>query len=56
VSGEGWPSAEQPGPEEVDADGEWLIISAKQQVVLRYGKESITLTKSGKDLFKAPMY
>ena len=29
----------------VDADGERLIVSAKKQVVLRFGKESIMLTK-----------
>jgi len=44
---EGRGLAEQPGPMKVDADGERLIVSAKEQVVLRFGKESITLTKAG---------
>jgi len=43
-----WPLAEQPGQVEVDADGERLIIGAKQQLVLKCGKASITLTKAGK--------
>lgn len=45
----GWP-LEQPGQVEVDADGERLIVSAKEQLVLRCGKSSITLTKAGKVL------
>jgi hypothetical protein len=32
----------------VDADGQRLVVSAKQQLVLRCGKASITLTKAGK--------
>jgi len=43
-----WPLAEQPGQVEVDADGERLVIGAKQQLVLKCGKASITLTKAGK--------
>lgn len=46
---EGWP-LEQPGQVEVDADGERLIVTAKEQLVLRCGKASITLTKAGKVL------
>lgn len=49
---EGWPLAEQPGQVEVDADGERLIVSAKEQVVIRCGKASITLTKAGKVLIQ----
>lgn len=49
---EGWPLAEQPGQVEVDADGERLIVSAKEQVVIRCGKASITLTKAGKVLIE----
>lgn len=45
-----WPLREQPGQVEVDADGERLIVSAKDQLVLRCGKASITLTKAGKIL------
>jgi hypothetical protein len=38
------------GREEVDveADGERLVVSAKERIVLRCGKASITLTKEGK--------
>jgi hypothetical protein len=42
---------ERPGSVEVDADGERLVISAKEQLVLRCGKASITLTRAGKVLF-----
>jgi hypothetical protein len=48
--GSGWPLAERPGQVEVDADGERLIVSAKEQLVLRCGKASITLTRAGKVL------
>ena len=37
---------------EVEADGERMIVSAKEQLVLRCGKASITLTKAGKVLIK----
>lgn len=47
-----WPLAEQPGQVQVDADGERLVISAKQQLVLRCGKASITLTEAGKVLIE----
>jgi hypothetical protein len=47
-----WPLPEQPGQVEVEADGERLIISAKEQLVLRCGKASITLTKAGKVLIQ----
>jgi hypothetical protein len=45
-----WPLLEQPGQVEVEADGERLMVSAKEQLVLRCGKASITLTKAGKVL------
>jgi hypothetical protein len=48
----GWPLDEQPGQVEVDADGERLLLSAKEQLVLRCGKASITLTKAGKVLIE----
>lgn len=48
----GWPLAEQPAQVEVDADGERLIVSAKDQVVIKCGKASITLTKAGKVLIQ----
>ena len=41
-----------PGQVEVEADGERLVVSAKQQLVLRCGKASITLTKAGKVLIQ----
>lgn len=50
--GEGGPLAEQPSQVEVDADGQRLIVSAKEQLVLRCGKASITLTKTGKILIR----
>lgn len=43
-----WSLAQQPGQVEVDADGERLIIGAKEQLVLKCGKASITLTRAGK--------
>jgi hypothetical protein len=42
------PLPDQPGQVELEADGERLIVSAKEQLVLRCGKASITLTKAGK--------
>ena len=39
-----------PGAVEVDADGERLLVTAKEQLVLRCGHASITLTKAGKVL------
>ena len=50
--GEGWPFAEPRGQVEIDADGERLVVSAKEQVVLRCGKASITLTRAGKVLIQ----
>jgi Domain of unknown function (DUF6484) len=43
---DGWPSA--PRPVEVESDGGRLIVSAKEQLVLRCGAASITLTRAGK--------
>ena len=48
----GWPEPERPGQVDVDADGQRLIVSAKEQLVLRCGKASITLTKAGKVLIE----
>jgi hypothetical protein len=47
---DGWPLAMQTGQVEVEADGERMIVSAKEQLVLRCGRASITLTKAGKVL------
>jgi Domain of unknown function (DUF6484) len=49
---EGWPIEEKPGQVQVDADGQRLIVSAKEQMVLQCGKASITLTKAGKVLIQ----
>ena len=48
----GWPLAEAPAQVEVDAGGERLLVSARDQLVLRCGKASITLTKAGKVLIQ----
>jgi hypothetical protein len=39
---------EQPGTVQVDADGERMTVTAQEQLVLRCGKASVTLTKAGK--------
>jgi uncharacterized protein DUF6484 len=46
--GDGWPLGHRLGPADVTADGERLIVSAREQLVLRCGHASITLTKEGK--------
>ncbi len=46
----GWPMDEKPALVDVDADGQRMIVSAREQLVLRCGKASITLTKAGKVL------
>jgi hypothetical protein len=48
----GWPFDDKPAQLDVDADGQRLIINAKEQLVLRCGKASITLTKTGKVLIE----
>lgn len=45
-----WPMTEGVGEVDVDVDGNRMVVSAKEQLVLRCGKASITLTKSGKVL------
>jgi len=47
-----WPSHERPEQVEVEADGERLVVTAKEQIVVRCGKASITLTKAGKVLIQ----
>jgi hypothetical protein len=47
-----WPLAEPPGQVQVDADGQRLVVNAREQLVLRCGKASITLTKAGKVLIE----
>jgi uncharacterized protein DUF6484 len=41
-----------PGQVELEADGERLIVAAREQLVLRCGKASIVLTKAGKVVIK----
>jgi len=48
----GWPLPDRPAQVEVDADGERLLVNAREQIVLRCGKASITLTKAGKVLIQ----
>ncbi len=48
----GWPLEQRSDQVEVDVDGERMIVSAKEQLVLKCGKASITLTKAGKVLIK----
>jgi len=43
---------EAPGHVQVVADGERMVISAREQMVLQCGKASITLTRSGKVLIQ----
>jgi hypothetical protein len=38
----------RPGSVEVDADGERMIVSAAEQLVLKCGRATLTLTKAGK--------
>ena len=39
-------------PVEADSDGQRLIVTAKEEIVLRCGQASITLTKAGKVLIR----
>jgi hypothetical protein len=49
---EGWPLEEKPAQVEVDVDGQRMLVSAKEQLVLKCGKASVTLTKAGKVLIQ----
>ena len=49
------PAANDPGGVEVNADGERLVVTAKDQLVLRCGKASITLTRAGKVLIEGAL-
>jgi hypothetical protein len=46
------PATADAGTVQIDADGTRMILSAREQVVLRCGKASITLTKAGKVLIE----
>jgi hypothetical protein len=48
----GWPAEEAADHVEVDADGARMVVSARQELTLRCGKASITLTKAGKVLIQ----
>jgi len=50
--GENWPLDERPATVEVDADGRRMIVSAKQELVVRCGKASITLDRDGKVIIR----
>lgn len=50
--GTGWPLPEPPAQVQVDADGHRLVVTAREQLVLRCGKASITLTKAGRVLIE----
>lgn len=41
-----------PGQVQIDTDGERIVVSAKEQMVIQCGKASITLTKAGKILIE----
>ncbi len=47
-----WPLGERPSQVDVDVDGQRLVVSAREQLVLRCGKASITLTRAGKVLIE----
>lgn len=49
---EGWPLAQAPAQVEVDADGARMVVTAQEQLVLRCGQASITLTRAGKVLIQ----
>ena len=49
---EDWSLRDRPAQVQVDSDGQRLIVSARDQLVLRCGKASITLTKAGKVLIE----
>jgi len=46
--GDGWPLEQKPHQVEVDADGERMIVSARQQLVLRCGKSLVKLRADGR--------
>ncbi len=47
-----WPLADPPAEVEIDADGRRLVVTARQEIVLRCGLASITLTRAGKVLIQ----
>lgn len=49
---EGWPLQSVGDDVEVESDGQRVIVTAKERLVLRCGKASVTLTKEGKVLIQ----
>ncbi|MDQ0588986.1 DUF6484 domain-containing protein [Variovorax paradoxus] len=49
---QGWPLAQAPGEVQIEQDGRRMVVGAREQLVLRCGKASITLTKAGKILIR----
>jgi hypothetical protein len=47
-----WPLAEPPAQVQVDSDGQRMVVTAREQLVLRCGKACITLTRAGKVLIE----
>jgi hypothetical protein len=46
------PGRPEPKPMDVEVDGDRLVFSARNEIVLRCGKASITLTRAGKVLLR----
>jgi hypothetical protein len=51
-SAQGWPLPDAPAQVQIDADGQRMLVSAKDELVLRCGNASITLTRAGKVLIQ----
>lgn len=47
-----WPLPDPPGQVELSVDGERMVVGAREQLVLRCGSASITLTRAGKVLIQ----
>jgi len=47
-----WPLPDPPGQVELSVDGERMVVGAREQLVLRCGNASITLTRAGKVLIQ----
>jgi hypothetical protein len=48
----GWPLDPQPARVHLEADGARMVVEARDQLVLRCGKASVTLTRAGKVLIQ----
>ena len=48
----GWPQPAPPAQVQIDADGQHMVVSARERLVLRCGQASITLTRAGKVLIE----